>query len=60
MMKFLRRKWYGLVTTGGTTLVLGGCLSDQELTQIYSSVITTGLSTILQQIVLGLTGSAGA
>lgn len=60
MMNFLRRKWYGLVAAGGTTLVLGGCLSDQELTQIYSSVITTGLSTILEQIVLGLSGGAGA
>lgn len=59
-MKALRRKWYGLVTVCGTTLVLGGCLSDQELTQIFSSVITTGLSTVLQQLVIGLTGGTGA
>lgn len=57
-MNFLRRRWYGLVSASGTTLVLGGCLSDQELTQIFSSVITSGLSTILEQIVIGIVGAA--
>lgn len=59
MMNFLQRRWYELTSASGATLVLGGCLSDQELTQIFSTVITSGLSTILEQIVIGIVGSAG-
>lgn len=35
---------------GGIMLLLGGCgLSDQQLTSVLQSVLTTGLTTLVQQ-----------
>jgi len=45
---------------GGSLLLLGGCgLTDQQLVSIAQTVITTGLSTFVQQLVTVLV-SAGA
>lgn len=44
---------------GSGLLVLGGCgLSDQQLTGILSSVITSGLTTLVNALVTGLAGGA--
>jgi hypothetical protein len=44
---------------GGSLLLLGGCgLSDQQLVSILQTVITTGLSTFVQQLI-GVLVSAG-
>ncbi len=45
---------------GAALLQLGGCLSDQQLTSIITSVVTTGLATLLNQFIVALfAGGAG-
>ena len=42
-----------------TILSMGGCtgLSDRELATIWQSVLTTALSTVVQNVVTGVTGT---
>jgi hypothetical protein len=55
-----KRGFWRVWVPGGSLLLLGGCgLSDAQLTSILQSVITTGLSSLLTQIVSALFG-AGA
>ncbi|MFO0840276.1 MAG: hypothetical protein U1D55_17345 [Phycisphaerae bacterium] len=54
-MKLISR--LGLVRVllpSGTLLAVGGCLTDQQLTQILQSVITTGLTTAVTQFITAL------
>ncbi len=44
---------------GAAMLQLGGCLSDQQLTSIWSSVITTGLSALLSNAIAAIFAGAG-
>lgn len=45
---------------GAALLQLGGCLSDQQLTSIITSVVTTGLATLLNQVIVALfSGTSG-
>jgi hypothetical protein len=65
MMNSLRRGWLRLAVPGGFVLLLGECgLSDQQLTSIAQTVITTGLNTIVSQtlaniITAGTTAAGG-
>lgn len=43
---------------GGALLALGGCLSDVQVSTIIASVITTGLSTLINQALFALTGTS--
>jgi hypothetical protein len=57
---FARRQWIRTWAAGGSLFLLGQCgLSDQQLTSIAQSVISTGLNTIVSQILATLVG-AGA
>lgn len=50
-----------LCAASGSLFLLGQCgLSDQQLTGIAQSVISTGLNTIVSQIIVGLAGGAAA
>lgn len=41
-----------LMAGGSSVFLLGGCaLSDQQITSIFSSVITSGLSTLLNAFI---------
>lgn len=60
------KKWFSLRRMvrfwlpGAALLQLGGCLSDQQLASIITSVITTGLATLLNQFIAALfVGGAG-
>lgn len=61
MMKrrmFSRGLWRVWVP-GGSLFVLGGCgLSDAQLASMLQSVVTTGLNTLLAQLLATLLGSA--
>lgn len=48
------RLWLG----SGLLLAVGGCLSDAQISQILQTAILTGLSQIVQQLVVGLLGGA--
>ena len=51
MKWYLRARYYGLLLAGGGLYVLGGCgLSDQQLAQVWQSVITAGLNTIMNNV----------
>ena len=53
-----RGRFLRLWVSTGVLLQLGGCgLSDQQLTGILSSVITTGLSQLVNTFIAGLGGS---
>lgn len=43
---------------GGMAPVLGSCLSDQQASSILETVITTGLTTLVQSVVTGAVNSA--
>jgi len=56
----LHQRLVRVCVPGGSLLLLGGCgLTDQQLVSIAQTVITTGLSTFVQQLVTVLV-SAGA
>ena len=56
-----RRKLYRLALASTCTLTALGCggLTDQQLTQILSSVITSGLTAIVTGAVESATGNNG-
>ena len=62
--KRVRFGWLRVALPGGSLFLLGGCnyLSDQQLTSLFSSAVSTGLNTILAQAIAalfgGLTGTA--
>lgn len=53
-MKSSMYRWYrmmGLGVAGGSLLAFQGCgLSDQQLASIWSSIIQTGLNTIVSNV----------
>jgi hypothetical protein len=56
---YWRARYYVLVLAGGGLCAAGGCgLSDQQLAQVWESVISAGLSTIVQNALLLATGQA--
>jgi hypothetical protein len=58
---FSARRMVRFWLPGAALLQLGGCLSDQQLTSIITSVVTTGLATLLNQFIVALfAGSTGA
>ena len=59
MMKWLmtRRSLIRVWMPGGSLLAISGCgLTDQQLTQIMQTVITTGLNLFVSQFVTTLAG----
>jgi len=60
MMRCVRRsRWVRVWAACGSLLVLGECgLSDQQLAAIAESVITTGLNTIVTQLLATLISTA--
>lgn len=47
---FARRRLLVIWCAGGTLFLSGGCpLSDQQLTSVLQSVISTGLNTVVTQ-----------
>ena len=51
MKWYTRVRYYGLLLAAGGLYFLGGCgLSDQQLAQVWESVISTGLNTIVNNI----------
>ena len=55
MRKRIRPIWTRLIVGCGSTLVLGGCgLSDQQIAQVWQSVITTALSSSVNVFVSAL------
>jgi hypothetical protein len=58
-MTSINRRLIALWTACGSLLAIGDCaLSDQQLTSIAQSVISTGLNTIVSQLLTGLGGGA--
>jgi hypothetical protein len=54
-----RARYYVLVLAAGGLCAAGGCgLSDQQLAQIWESVISAGLSTLVQNALTLATGQA--
>ena len=46
-----RARYYGLLLAAGGLYLLGGCgLNDQQLAQVWQSVITAGLNTIVNNV----------
>lgn len=57
----LSSRLWRLWVPGGSLLLLGGCgLSDAQLTSIATSVITTGLSAFVSQLLTTLFSAASA
>ena len=53
-----RGGFYRVFVPATGLLAFGGCsLSDQQLTGIFSSVVTSGLSTLLNTLLAGLVGT---
>ena len=48
-----------MLSSGGAAPVIGGCISDQQATSILESVITTGLSTLVNAAITGIVENAG-
>lgn len=56
---FSVRRFATLWLPGASLLALGDCaLSDQQLTSIAQSAVTTGLNTLLSQLLASLLGGA--
>lgn len=56
---YWRARYYVLVLAAGGLCAAGGCgLSDQQLAQVWESVISAGLSTIVENALLLTTGQA--
>ncbi len=57
----LRSRLHRILIPSGGLLLLGGCgLSDQQLTGILTSVITSGLTTLMNAFVAGLATTGAA
>lgn len=57
---FLRMRYLRVWAASGPLLLFGGCgLSDQQLTGILTSVITSGLGTLLNSFLGALAPSTG-
>lgn len=58
----LKRTWWRMtrwMTPGAGALLLGGCgLSDQQLSSILTSLVSTGLNTLITQLIGGLIPAA--
>jgi hypothetical protein len=49
---YLRLRYYGLTLAAGGLFTLGGCgLTDQQLAQVWQAVITSGLNTIVSNVI---------
>lgn len=61
-MKYgMRVRYWLLAASTGCLLGLNGCgLTDQQLAQIWSSVLTTGLNVIVTQLLTGAVGGTTA
>lgn len=46
-----RATWLRVLAPGACLLQLGSCLSDQQLTSILTSVISTGLTQVVTQAI---------
>lgn len=55
-----RSRLIRLLIPGVAVFQFSGCLSDQQLTQIITSVISTGLNTIVSEILAGAIAAGGA
>lgn len=56
-----RSRLYRIALPAGGLLALGGCgLSDQQLTGILTSVVTSGLTTLMNTFLVGLAATGGA
>ena len=54
----LRGRFYRVLIPASGLLAIGNCsLSDQQLTGIFSSVVNSGLTTLLNAFLTGLTGT---
>lgn len=53
----LRMRYYGLALAAGSLFGLNGCgFSDQQLSSIWQSVITSGLTTLVSNAITAATG----
>jgi hypothetical protein len=62
MAKFssVLRRWAVGTASGAALLQFGGCgLSDQQLSSIVTSLVSTGLNTLVTQFITGIFGAAG-
>lgn len=49
---YLRLRYYGLALGAGGLFVLNGCaLTDQQLAQVWQAVITSGLNTLVSDVI---------
>lgn len=48
------RALWKILVPGAVLFQISGCLSDAQLTQLLTGVITTGLSTLLNQAIVSL------
>jgi hypothetical protein len=54
---YWRTRYHALALASGTLFFLDGCfLSDQQLAQVWQSVITTGLTTLMSNLLQTLLG----
>jgi hypothetical protein len=51
-------RWLRVAVPGACLLQLSGCLSDQQITSIITSVITAALNTIVSEALAGIAGGA--
>lgn len=60
-MKWARSAWVRVCLAGGSLFVLGDCgLSDQQLTAVAQSAISTGLNTLVTSFVSAFVEAAAA
>jgi hypothetical protein len=56
-----RMKYFAFSTATAGLFFFNGCfLSDQQLTTVWQSVLTTGINTILTNLLTGLVGGDAA
>ncbi len=56
-----RMRYLSLLVASGALFALNGCsLSDRQLGAIWQSVITTGLNTVVTNILTSAAGTTGA
>lgn len=61
IMKLARVGWLRVWFAGGSLFLLGDCgLSDQQLTSVAQSAISTGLNTVVSSLVSALVDAATA
>ncbi|RMF82341.1 MAG: hypothetical protein D6744_06145 [Planctomycetota bacterium] len=51
------RGWTRVLVPGGSIALLGGCgLSDQQLSTLFATAVSTGLNTLVTQAIAALFG----